>query len=227
VLRRFWVEVASAFAARTTVTIDELAAFEQIRKAVRVQDDRDHVRRLGLVDLDEAHAQLGARDAQALAQPHETGALTAQVRAQALELGALGVEVALHPLLARLERRDPALQPADAAVVAGDLLSQRALGSLLAADLVAGAGDLRLQLVELLLLALAGRRHRQDSPQQKWQRDGCQEKANAHANVESSFALHSGPNRHLGLWSLASDLAKVAAGARVPCVFCREIDSGA
>ena len=44
----------------------------------------------------------------------------------------------------------------------------------------------------------------QQRPQRERQRDGSQEKADAHATAESRFALHSGPNRHLGLWSLAS-----------------------
>ena len=61
----------------------EVAALEQVGEAVGVEDHVDDVGHVGLVELDEALRERGARLREALAQPHEAAALGAQVALEA------------------------------------------------------------------------------------------------------------------------------------------------
>ncbi|HEV2815252.1 MAG TPA: peptidoglycan DD-metalloendopeptidase family protein, partial [Solirubrobacteraceae bacterium] len=83
---------------------DELAALEQVREPVRVEHDAQHVRLVGLVDLDETLGELRARLDEPLAQPQQPGPLVAQPVLELDQLRGLGVEVGLDPLLPRLEQ---------------------------------------------------------------------------------------------------------------------------
>ena len=103
--------------------LQELAALEQLGEAVRAEDHRDEVGRVGLVALDEPRGEQPAADGEAGLHAHLAGALEAQVRARAVELALGAVEVGLDRALAALQRADPALQPADPAGPLRDVLA--------------------------------------------------------------------------------------------------------
>src|SRR6185295_8746223 len=120
-----------------------------VREAVGVEDDRDDVGRIGLVELDEPLGEGRARLAEALAQADEAAALGAQLALEPGQLGALVVEIRLDLGLARLQPADAGLQRADLAVVRRDLAREDALGPLALADLAPRGLDLLLDVAEL------------------------------------------------------------------------------
>ena len=93
--------------------LHELRALEQVGEAVGLEDHRDDVGLVGLVELDEPVGERGARLGEAGAQPREPDPLAAQLVLHARQLGALVREVGLDPDLARLQRRDVALEHVD------------------------------------------------------------------------------------------------------------------
>ena len=121
-------------------------ALEQVGEAVGLEDHRDDVGLVGLVELDEPVAQRRARLGQAGAQLHEPDALLAQLVLDAVELGALARQVGLDPHLALLQRRDVALQVVDAVRVALDRRREDALAILLARRSARRFSSMRLEI---------------------------------------------------------------------------------
>jgi hypothetical protein len=107
--------------------LDELRARDEVLEAVGLEDHRDHVGLVGLVDLDEPLGERVLGGGEPCAQLDEPDALLAQVVLDLRQLRALGVEVGLDPQLPRLQDGDVALQRVDPLRVAGDRRGEDAL----------------------------------------------------------------------------------------------------
>ncbi len=169
----------------------ELAALEQLCEAVRAEDHRHDVGRIGLVALDEPRGEQATADGERAFIRHLPRALQPQVRARAVELALGAVEVGLDRALAALQRADPALEPANPARPLRDVLREHALGALLAADLALGRLDLVLEIAELLLVRDGHRADGQHAPQGKDERDqgAGEEQAPGHAAADGMGAV--------------------------------------
>jgi hypothetical protein len=113
----------------------ELGVLEQVGEAVRVQDHRDQVRRVGLVEVDQARRQQALALGELDPQPGQPRALGAEVALDGRQPRELAVEVGLEPGLLGLEHGDVGLERADAVRVAADVRGQHALLGALSLDL--------------------------------------------------------------------------------------------
>ena len=144
--------------------LQELGALQQVREAVGLEDHRESVGLVGLVELDEPVGQRGAAGFQLGAGAREAVACDLEVVTHREQLVAGAVQLGLNAGQPALGPADLALEAADAVVVALDVLGQHALLALLALDLGA-----------LLSMRLGQRRALPGKGQQNVGRNGHQE----------------------------------------------------
>ncbi len=170
------------------------AVLQQLREAVGVEHDADHVGLVGLVDLDEAGGQRSARAGQPRSQSRQAGAHVAQVLLGGRQLAALGVELDLDLVLSALERVDAALERVDSPRQRADVTGEHARSAARLVELTLLLVDAALQAVDVVLRVGAGD-DRQRNPDGKGQQESDEQEAEAHAAGESRFGRRRGQAR--------------------------------